>query len=84
MIVLVDPIYESEYPQWRVPIRALMMAVLGGLLMGYGARLAFGCNIGALFSGIASGSLHGWLWMAAALAGTALGVPLRSSALGRG
>jgi uncharacterized membrane protein YedE/YeeE len=52
--------------------------------MGYGARLAFGCNIGALFSGIASGSLHGWLWMAAALAGTALGVPLRSSALGRG
>ena len=37
--------------------------------MGYGARLAFGCNIGALFSGIASGSLHGWLWMAAALAG---------------
>ena len=71
-------------PQWRVPIRALMMAVLGGLLMGYGARLAFGCNIGALFSGIASGSLHGWLWMAAALAGTALGVPLRRWALGRG
>ena len=51
--------------------------------MGYGARLAFGCNIGALFSGIASGSLHGWLWMAAALAGTALGVPLGRRALGK-
>ncbi len=39
-----------------------------------GARLAFGCNIGALFSGIASGSLHGWLWFAAAFLGTIPGV----------
>jgi hypothetical protein len=70
-------------PRWRVPVRALLVALLGGVLMGYGARLAFGCNIGALFSGIASGSLHGWLWMAAALAGTALGVPLSRRALGK-
>jgi uncharacterized membrane protein YedE/YeeE len=69
-------------PRWRVPLRLLLVALLGGILMGYGARLAFGCNIGALFSGIASGSLHGWLWMAAALAGTALGVPLRRRLLG--
>ena len=34
-------------------------AFLGGLLMGYGARLSFGCNIGAFLGGIASGSLHG-------------------------
>lgn len=52
-------------------------AALGGLLMGYGARLAFGCNVGAYFSGIASGSLHGWLWLVAALAGTYLGIVLR-------
>ncbi|MDX1574724.1 MAG: YeeE/YedE family protein [Kiloniellales bacterium] len=71
-------------PQWRVPFRILLVAFIGGILMGYGARLAFGCNIGALFSGIASGSLHGWLWMAAALAGTVLGVPLARRALGRG
>ena len=37
-----------------------MAAVLGGLFMGYGARLAFGCNIGALFGGIASGKFT-WL-----------------------
>ena len=30
--------------------------------MGYGARLAGGCNIGALFSGIASLSLSGWVF----------------------
>ena len=41
------------------------------------ARLAFGRNIGALFGGIASGSLHGWLWFAAAFLGTIPGVWLR-------
>tara|TARA_E500000331_G_C17115420_1_gene651508 strand:- start:440 stop:553 length:114 start_codon:yes stop_codon:yes gene_type:complete len=33
--------------------------VIGGLLMGYGARIAFGCNIGAFVSGDAYTSLHG-------------------------
>lgn len=37
-------------------------AIIGGLLMGYGARIAFGCNIGALFSGISSMSLSGWVY----------------------
>ena len=46
-------------------------------MLGYGARLAFGCNIGAYFSGIASGSLHGWVWMVAAFAGNMAGVKLR-------
>ena len=49
--------------------RSLAAAVIGGLLLGYGARIAYGCNIGAYFSGIASGSLHGWLWLVAAFAG---------------
>ena len=57
--------------------RTALAAALGGLLMGYGARLAFGCNVGAYFSGIASGSLHGWIWLAAALVGTYVGVRLR-------
>lgn len=64
-------------PAWRLPWRQVLAAALGGLLMGYGARLAFGCNVGAYFSGIASGSLHGWLWFAAALPGSYLGSALR-------
>lgn len=64
-------------PTRHIAARPLLAAILGGLLMGYGARLAFGCNIGAFFSGIASGSLHGWLWFAAAMAGTWIGVRLR-------
>lgn len=61
----------------RIPLPALAAAVIGGLLMGYGARLSFGCNIGALFSGIASGSAHGWLWFALAFAGSVVGIYLR-------
>lgn len=64
-------------PGWRVPLGSLVAAVVGGLLLGYGARLASGCNIGAYFSGVASASLHGYVWLVAALAGTVAGTRLR-------
>ncbi|MDT0511997.1 MULTISPECIES: YeeE/YedE family protein [unclassified Halomonas] len=64
-------------PSFRIPLRSVLAAVIGGIMLGYGARLAFGCNIGAYFSGIASGSLHGWVWLVAAFAGNMLGVKLR-------
>lgn len=64
-------------PNWSVSGRHLAASVVGGLLLGYGARLAYGCNIGAFFSGIASGSLHGWLWIVFALIGNWLGLFLR-------
>jgi hypothetical protein len=62
---------------WRVSPASLLAAIVGGLLLGYGARLAYGCNIGAYFSGIASGSLHGWAWLVAAFLGNILGTRLR-------
>jgi hypothetical protein len=43
----------------QVPPRSLIAAAVSGLMPGYGARLAYGCNIGACFNGILSGSLHG-------------------------
>jgi uncharacterized protein len=64
-------------PAWKISRASLLAAVIGGLLLGYGARVAYGCNIGAYFSGIASGSLHGWLWLPAAFAGNVLGTSLR-------
>ena len=64
-------------PKAKLPLGSLLAAIVGGLLMGYGARLSFGCNIGALFSGIATGSLHGWLWFAAAFVGSIGGIALR-------
>ncbi len=65
-------------PIRRVPLRVVVASLLGGFLLGYGALIAFGCNIGAYFGGIASTSLHGWLWGVAALVGTPIGVGLRT------
>ncbi|HEX6163520.1 MAG TPA: YeeE/YedE family protein [Vicinamibacterales bacterium] len=64
-------------PTLNISARSLAAAVIGGLLLGYGARIAYGCNIGAYFSGIASGSLHGWLWLVAAFFGNIAGTRLR-------
>jgi len=59
------------------PLKSLVAAALGGLLMGWGARIGFGCNIGAFVGGLASGSLHGWVWFAAAIPGCMIGIKLR-------
>jgi len=59
------------------PVKSLLAAAVGGLLMGWGARLGFGCNIGAFVGGVASGSLHGWIWFLAALPGCLIGIRLR-------
>jgi uncharacterized membrane protein YedE/YeeE len=64
-------------PSWRIPARSLVAAIAGGLLLGYGARIAYGCNIGAFFSGVSSSSLHGWLWLVAAFIGSSLAIRLR-------
>ncbi len=64
-------------PVFALPLRSVLAAVLGGVLLGIGARLGTGCNIGAFFSGIASGSLHGWVWLIFAFAGNMVGVKLR-------
>ncbi|WP_090729298.1 YeeE/YedE family protein [Neptunomonas qingdaonensis] len=63
--------------QWRMPWQHWIAAIIGGLMLGYGATIAFGCNIGAYFGGIASGSLHGWLWLVAAFIGSIIGTWIR-------
>jgi hypothetical protein len=60
---LISTLLASEFKFKKIKnIKQVTGAVVGGLLMGYGARIAFGCNIGALFSGIASLSLSGWIY----------------------
>ncbi|MEM9725339.1 MAG: YeeE/YedE family protein, partial [Pseudomonadota bacterium] len=61
-------------PTLRLGFRDAWTAILGGLLMGYGARLAHGCNIGGLIGGVASGSLHGWSWLLFGALGSVAGV----------
>ena len=64
------PVTDATGKQWLV-------ALVTGLVLGYSARLAFGCNVGAYFAGISTGSLHGWVWLAAAFTGSFVGIPLR-------
>lgn len=51
-------------------------ALIGGIFMGYGARIAYGCNIGGLLNGIASSSLTGWIFGLSVFIGTWLGTKL--------
>ena len=64
-------------PVMRISRKHLLASACGGMLLGYGAQIAYGCNIGAFFSGIASGSLHGWLWIVCAVAGNWAGIHIR-------
>ena len=54
-----------------------VIGLLAGFVMGYSSRLALGCNVGAMLSGISTGSLHGWLWVPLAFGGTLIGLRVR-------
>jgi len=56
--------------------KQVFAAIFGGLMMGYGARIGFGCNIGALYSGIASLSLSGWVFAVFMFLGAVVGSKL--------
>ncbi|MGI9350770.1 MAG: YeeE/YedE family protein [Rhizobiaceae bacterium] len=64
-------------PLWRLTRVEVGTAIFGGLLMGYGARLAYGCNIGAYLGGLVSGSAHGWAWAVMAFAGSSFAVMVK-------
>ena len=57
-------------PHHRIRI---VQAVVGGLIAGFGARLAMGCNLAAFFTGIPQFSLHAWFFALATAAGSWFG-----------
>ncbi len=63
---------EFRIRKWRSG-RFFYAALIGGVMMGFGARIALGCNIGAFFSAIPSFSLHGWIFGIFVLAGSYVG-----------
>lgn len=69
----------AKTPATNKPLTAQQWAIglVAGFVMGYSSRLAFGCNVGAMLSGISTGSLHGWIWVPMAFAGTLVGVRVR-------
>ena len=57
-------------PRSRIRIA---QAVAGGIIAGFGARLAMGCNLAAFFTGIPQFSLHAWLFAIATAIGSLKG-----------
>ncbi len=68
---------DLSQPVPSYPLRTWFAVIVAGLALGYASRLAFGCNVGAFFSGISTGSLHGWVWFIAAFMGAFLGIRIR-------
>ncbi|SMB93520.1 hypothetical protein SAMN00808754_0869 [Thermanaeromonas toyohensis ToBE] len=74
---LLSALFASEF-RARFPrsFQGATWSLAGGLLMGYGARVGMGCNIGSFFNGIASLSLHGFVFGLGLVLGAYLGIHL--------
>jgi uncharacterized membrane protein YedE/YeeE len=63
--------------KWKIPnLETAVMAVVGGMFMGLGARIGLGCNIGAFFAPVTNGDVSGWVFLAGMLLGAFGGVKL--------
>jgi len=71
---LLSVLFVSEFKFKKIKNKKqLVVALIGGILMGYGSRLSFGCNVGAYFSAIPSFSVHGWVFGAFMFVGAWIG-----------
>jgi uncharacterized protein len=61
-----------EFAVRLAPLSEIVKGSLGGLLMGWGAMLAFGCNIGGFFSALSALSASGLSMMSGLLIGAFL------------
>src|SRR5690606_20435201 len=81
--ILAGPLFitarKSASSDDRTPLttRQWVVGIIAGFLLGYSSRLAFGCNIGAMVSGISTGSLDVWVWLPVAFCWSLIGVRIR-------
>lgn len=57
----------------KITPKEALSYVFGGFLMGFGTRFSNGCNVGAMYSPIASLSLSGWLFFVFLFSGGMIG-----------
>ena len=61
--------------KWKIPdLETAIFAIVGGAIMGIGARIGMGCNVGAFFAAVTNGDLTGWLFLAGMVIGGYIGV----------
>ena len=69
MILLANN-FKIRVPQQK---RRLWQGLVGGIIAGFGARMAMGCNLAAFFTGVPQFSFHAWIFIVATAMGTFLG-----------
>lgn len=64
--------------KFRIPRqkRRLVQGLAGGIIAGFGARLALGCNLAAFFTGVPQFSFHSWIFIIATGVGSYLGAKI--------
>ncbi|MCL4184233.1 MAG: YeeE/YedE family protein [Burkholderiaceae bacterium] len=61
--------------KWKLPsLESALFALVGGTLMGIGARIGMGCNIGAFFATVTNGDPSGWVFLLGMTLGAWAGV----------
>lgn len=73
IMVLLSNSFKIRLPQQK---RRYVQGLVGGIIAGFGARLALGCNLAAFFTGVPQFSLHSWIFIVATGAGTFFGAKL--------
>lgn len=71
--VLLSNSFKIRLPQQR---RRYVQGFVGGIIAGFGARMALGCNLAAFFTGVPQFSLHSWIFIVATGIGTFWGAKL--------
>jgi len=64
---------KTFFLELKIQPREAALFAMGGIFMGFGTRLANGCNVGALYTPIANFSLSGWLFLFFLIAGGIIG-----------
>lgn len=73
MMILLANNFKIRIPQQK---RRLWQGLLGGIIAGFGARMAMGCNLAAFFTGVPQFSFHAWIFIVATAMGTFLGTQI--------
>jgi uncharacterized protein len=71
IMILISNSFKIRMPKQK---RRLVQGFFGGIIAGFGARLAMGCNLAAFFTGVPQFSFHAWIFMLMTAIGTYIGV----------
>ncbi|WP_040287704.1 selenium metabolism membrane protein YedE/FdhT [Sporosarcina koreensis] len=73
VMVLLSGSFKIRLPKQK---RRYVQGLTGGIIAGFGARLALGCNLAAFFTGVPQFSFHSWIFIVATGIGTFFGAKL--------